>query len=924
MSSYYSRKLKFVDRTLLSGSGDPLRTALGAGWIRQNLTDTNSQISQHNPDSIGRTVTVWGGFEMLVPLNDYIDFRTSTNNTLDFVRDIAYDSKVPVPIIKYPVRLYGDNETIYSDLHWQKYLIGGEYDDQEYNGIFSTEEYTDHWFTHDLQYDPVLIKTTIPEKLDSYQKTNISYEYNHYYKNYEKQNSELDSELLIPNGYALQNISQIDELNNSIGPIGTAVGEFANSLYGNNLVNFISRERKFSYTNYSNIFYTKADYESIYAGDMRELTYAGASTETKKYFEYYYPLHHLSSSTEAYIQTKFKNILIDHKAVENEYSMLYNNRLSLPYYSRISLPGAGGNIRALGDSIIEQDVSGKFLLTLKQMFVDNSLESKPSNVDFTVQETGHLDPAAETNKIYDMTMRSTTAGEIFTEMRINYINYDDDFYCVGDPTEPTRVSLYDKTGDYRHLNTITSTKALADFIDDVDSDSFLETIRAPYGDSSFNEKESEILAYRIEKIGGPPTGDLSTQNVIQNFFIFNSIKLKDDFLDTQIKYGEEYTYNIYAYVAVKGYRYQASDLRITRVISDLTDPDTPDSWDRIYCLEFFDPETGDRKDKLVQESLGAGETAVDNRFATDAQIASIRYKHLADFNVTIQPSVKIIEIPVASSTIRVMDHPVSPAAAIPFHVNDNSQRLGFDIDYRAFEKFAYPITLSVVEDQIKNNYLASNNLLVNEPIEEQSRSSAQYLEIYRMDERPTNYKNFEGKKIASIDLAMWKPRIPADEDGIPQPSTSEWWENKDMPTYNDYVYYDTVDTNRKYYYTMRFLNERSEPGHFSPIYIAELLNDGGYKYGVFDVIYPYQLEVDVAVNTTKQFKKLLNIVPHLQHAFMDDSEVDYSKSAFSQLEKIKIGMAEHNLWNKAFKIRLTSKKTGKKIDLNITYKMSRG
>ena len=57
---------------------------------------------------------------------------------------------------------------------------------------------------------------------------------------------------------------------------------------------------------------------------------------------------------------------------------------------------------------------------------------------------------------------------------------------------------------------------------------------------------------------------------------------------------------------------------------------------------------------------------------------------------------------------------------------------------------------------------------------------------------------------------------------------------------------------------------------------------------------------------------------------MDDSEVDYSKSAFSQLEKIKIGMAEHNLWNKAFKIRLTSKKTGKKIDLNITYKMSRG
>jgi hypothetical protein len=80
---------------------------------------------------------------------------------------------------------------------------------------------------------------------------------------------------------------------------------------------------------------------------------------------------------------------------------------------------------------------------------------------------------------------------------------------------------------------------------------------------------------------------------------------------------------------------------------------------------------------------------------------------------------------------------------------------------------------------------------------------------------------------------------------------------------------------------------------------------------------------DKFINTTKSFKKLINIVPNLQHLLFDDGEVDYSLPAYSQKEKIKVGLADENLWDKRFKIRLTSKKTGKKFDLNITYKLTR-
>ena len=52
------------------------------------------------------------------------------------------------------------------------------------------------------------------------------------------------------------------------------------------------------------------------------------------------------------------------------------------------------------------------------------------------------------------------------------------------------------------------------------------------------------------------------------------------------------------------------------------------------------------------------------------------------------------------------------------------------------------------------------------------------------------------------------------------------------------------------------------------------------------------------------------------------SALDYTESAASQISDLAIGTADELIWDKTFKIRLTSKKTGKKIDLNITYNLN--
>ena len=117
------------------------------------------------------------------------------------------------------------------------------------------------------------------------------------------------------------------------------------------------------------------------------------------------------------------------------------------------------------------------------------------------------------------------------------------------------------------------------------------------------------------------------------------------------------------------------------------------------------------------------------------------------------------------------------------------------------------------------------------------------------------------------------------------------------------------------------MNEHRTPGHTSEIYETELVNDGGYLYATFNVLSEEDLEEKIYTEPSKGFKKIIQVLPNLRQIDFDDTEVDFNKTAASQIKNLKVGSAEELIWDKTFKLRLTSKKTGKKIDLNITYKL---
>ena len=135
----------------------------------------------------------------------------------------------------------------------------------------------------------------------------------------------------------------------------------------------------------------------------------------------------------------------------------------------------------------------------------------------------------------------------------------------------------------------------------------------------------------------------------------------------------------------------------------------------------------------------------------------------------------------------------------------------------------------------------------------------------------------------------------------------------------DALFSERVAVNQKYYYTFRVINENGVAGGFTPIFESELINDGGYIYSSFNQLSEEELVEDQISEPLMSFKKLFNIVPNFQHLVLNSENVDFTDSAFNQVGNFELGTADDKIWGKTFKIRLTSNKTGKKIDLNIKF-----
>jgi hypothetical protein len=457
---------------------------------------------------------------------------------------------------------------------------------------------------------------------------------------------------------------------------------------------------------------------------------------------------------------------------------------------------------AISKEIVATDTNGDPLL-----LVNEQSKADVELVDFEAWLASYLDP----DIVYNYALGNAT--------------------IMGEPTEDCQ-SFFDTI---RAL-------ILAGKIKNIVSDTNFRTYREVLsGQTAYNE----TLVYEIEKTSPDNTG------VIQRTFIPNLKKLTLlRYIDTQVKYNKEYTYEIFAHQFIVGTEYKYGDS---------------------YKLN------------------GGGDNT-------------------ATFSVTEKPSLKIARIPIFKKNARLLDAaPLPPnVELVPYKGVFNEFLINLSGNSGDIEEM--PVIITDADADFYKKYREARGLDEDAPIRFANDDASGRFEIYRTDVAPKSYEDFRTSLnaiIGAVDVASASMK-------------------------------SKVEINKKYYYTFRALDQHDNRSNPSPVYQIEIVENNGMMFFLSSV-YEFPTIEDKTTHT-RTFQRFLKINPNMIQSLVNVEETfptitmefygttysmdasDYSSAHKLPLGEVILGKAEHDVWEKNFKLRVTSKHTGRKFDINLTCK----
>ena len=310
------------------------------------------------------------------------------------------------------------------------------------------------------------------------------------------------------------------------------------------------------------------------------------------------------------------------------------------------------------------------------------------------------------------------------------------------------------------------------------------------------------------------------------------------------------------------------------------------------------------KTKILLGILGSSYSYTNLRAAQgdNEPDAPTTEKYWATVDVEVQPSFQILEYEIDVHETAFVDTPMLLPHVTTYGRKDKSI-VNFLFQPRFFtlgdlgEEDLPPVgNLRPSDERIANLYELAGDL----------KSAPDYFtgtyEIYRLNKPPEKKEDFADGFLTSVDES-----IPTGNEDIGfEISTSEI----------DYARFtDRIIPNEKYYYAFRTLTYHGTPSQLTQPIEIELQRDSDeYKISVKEYHYPDKKDYTYQKNA----KRLIRIVPNIERLLFskEDGANTWQLDGGSLVSK---GAGPDH--NKTFKIRVTSKHTGKKMDLNVTFRL---
>lgn len=407
---------------------------------------------------------------------------------------------------------------------------------------------------------------------------------------------------------------------------------------------------------------------------------------------------------------------------------------------------------------------------------------------------------------------------------------------------------------------------------------------------------------------------------MQNIWFANS-DTEDmiSYIDTQAKYDKAYIYFVTAFVMTIGSKYFYSSLNLAGY--DQYSPNSGLGYSGLGMMsddvtsflmgalerQAETPPAGWSTDLLATDpyqtypstTAGVLDYAWDtnNKFyLTDSGLS----KCDAELAVTTMPTAMIYEVPFFLYEGRIMDKPPRAPDVRIIPIKGVSDQITFFFnDTAGVDELEEPFIINPEEREIfegikkaQGRYDGLISFGTDDP--------AQFYEVYRLESMPSKYEDFSGNLITSVstdyDLAT------------PQKADSA-------------VYTDNISANTKYYYTFRSVDIHGHFSNPSSVFEIEIVSDDGVS---IPSIRPIEIGQESHKDNFKNFKKMIHVVPRITQAVVNESmsgitDDDTTAVGVNKTNGPVLGLEKESIWGQTFKIRLVSKKTRRKIDINVTF-----
>ena len=399
---------------------------------------------------------------------------------------------------------------------------------------------------------------------------------------------------------------------------------------------------------------------------------------------------------------------------------------------------------------------------------------------------------------------------------------------------------------------------------------------------------SEALCYRLIK--------KSEGQVVKDIFIGNGTTPSNNrelsYIDTQIKYNRDYEYELMEYRCVYSTNYQVFCI-----------PSVPD-WMK----------TGEQPNPNIGPSM-------------------VKF----DVIVAAAPGIKIIEVPIYSRQKnerfvtspagrarnnglyypmgRVRDFPPPPPELLVIPYMDNYRQVQIGIkrstgDYTGNSSLPI-VSIGDMNERIAGLHQYQRNFedynlkphflgYRNESINEVRRAT-----LYRTDSLNLMVSDYNHL------YSSFNPQ--SNPDVLVRHYSIGETEEEDVIQVESFDFMETLEPNREYFYTATVEDIRGNPSNPSPIYRVRLLYDKGLYIPEVDLFQFTPVNTKVA---TRKFARFLHIEPSDIQTFPFNEENDDGVLVGTRNLAANLG---HTIDNKNFLVRLTSRDTGRKVDIMLSF-----